>query len=825
MPRVDARKVASGQIQAASLDPWALNKLLSRTSTSDEIATIVGGHGGAMNSVNCATALHRLARGGATERGELERTLCGLTANILEREAGRVTARSLTSIAWAVGKLRLSDAGLLAALTSRAAAQLEARALDAFGIANVAWALATLYMAATSATTETVNHDHGGLFSALATEACARASEFKPQEMTNLVWAFATLKWRHGRLFEQLAESATPRLAEFTPQGLSQTVWAYSKLGLGKHALLIAAANAALPRLHTYDAQSLATLAWGFANLEVEHRGLLAGICREASQRPTAFDASSCPQLLWAFSRLREGLDASSVAAMASRLGQVAAAGLSSQQLVYALGALAKLPTDADGGGGGGGGGCDAAAASLPARLCAAAAAAAPSLTANKLGIAAWALARPSVSAQMPSAVSAAWLKALRARATQVVEHLGWRSIGHVEVALRAAAGPAAAAAAAAMAELDEADELVQVLTLAAELSFAQARERSLRRNALPAELMRRKAPWAGRVLKGSRILLAGFDPEPELDAALTKAGLLVTHWRRFACSAVDAACAAWPPAPPPAEGGSGSGGYDACLVRWPWYAAGEAAAMALHAVAACTAPSASLWLCGNLDEGAEGAAAAIGAAFGEAHVLDTSDEGAILYRAKRAAASVLAPAATSTLEGWCTRGRITWPPSAMPHRRASTSASTSSSAAAAEAATAAASAPWQTYPGLFAGGGLDVMTTALLAALPPPPEGASVLDFCCGSGAIAAALAAAPGGGSLRLHLLDADAVAIAAARANVPSASRLFLSAGWPDTPTAFAKKGKPPKCALTPKQQSNRQPASLALRVPVTTPYECP
>ena len=36
---------------------------------------------------------------------------------------------------------------------------------------------------------------------------------------------------------------------------------------------------------------------------------------------------------------------------------------------------------------------------------------------------------------------------------------------------------------------------------------------------------------------------------------------------------------------------------------------------------------------------------------------------------------------------------------------------------------------PWRTYPGLFAGGGLDVMTTALLRALPAPPVGGAVLD------------------------------------------------------------------------------------------------
>ena len=69
------------------------------------------------------------------------------------------------------------------------------------------------------------------------------------------------------------------------------------------------------------------------------------------------------------------------------------------------------------------------------------------------------------------------------------------------------------------------------------------------------------------------------------------------------------------------------------------------------------------------------------------------------------------------------------------------------------------------------------------------------MLDACCGSGVIGAALRAR-GGAALEIHLLDADAVALDAARANVPSAARAFLCGGWPDTATAFPKKGKPKK-----------------------------
>lgn len=53
------------------------------------------------------------------------------------------------------------------------------------------------------------------------------------------------------------------------------------------------------------------------------------------------------------------------------------------------------------------------------------------------------------------------------------------------------------------------------------------------------------------------------------------------------------------------------------------------------------------------------------------------------------------------------------------------------------------------------------------------------MLDFCCGSGAIGAALLQRQP--SLRLHALDADAVAVEAARANLPEGAQLLCSDGW--------------------------------------------
>lgn len=111
----------------------------------------------------------------------------------------------------------------------------------------------------------------------------------------------------------------------------------------------------------------------------------------------------------------------------------------------------------------------------------------------------------------------------------------------------------------------------------------------------------------------------------------------------------------------------------------------------------------------------------------------------------------------------------------------------------------------WVSYPGVFAHGRLDPGTRLLLDSVDSmgfknsmgaagstgsesaPLEDIRVLDYGCGSGVIAGVigsrLAVGTGGwdrtGDPRLHLLDADAIALEAARENVP-AGRFILADG---------------------------------------------
>lgn len=765
---VPAGKGKGGPTSRGGFNPFCIkiNQRLAAAGPTNpgEISAIVTEHIGIFNSVNVATALHQLAKSvnrsadnpvAQQHDSSVHEQLGARAALVLAQEGQSVTPRSLTSIVWAMGKLRILDGELLNVVIDLVTTMMNGGLLDAFGLANVAWTLATLHQhsAGSSVETVTLSERQATLLDMLASKSCGCPETFKPQELCNLLWAFATLKRRHVRLFERFAEPAVKLLAEFTPQGLSQTVWAYSKLNLSKHSFLIAAAGAAIPKLPGYDAQSVATLAWSFANLEVEHRSLFAAVCLEAKKRPAVFNTASCSQLLWALSRVSDGVDEAAVGALCAQLKAISSVGgkgvsLRPQELLYALGALAKLPMHLE--------------PELPDILCIAAANAAPSLTANKLGIAAWALSRPLVHARLSSTSRQLWCDALKQRTMDAIAHVGWRSIGYVEIALRQLGG------------LGENDPFAAALTEAARVAIEATNERSVRRNATPVQLLQKHSAAWGEVPRGSHVLLAGFDPCPELEASLREHGLTPIHWRRFASGAEDTAAATWPSEVTAKQGGL----VAACFVRWPWYAAGDAAAMSLRAVASVAQRNAPLWLCGNVDEGADNASEVLNEAYGAATTVEVR-EGAALYHARHTAPSVGAdglPSPRLGLEGWRSEVAAVMPTVGKAH-----------------APRKPASLNWSTYPGLFAGGGVDVMTTALLNALPTPPTKGRILDACCGSGTIAAALleahrAQAPEDGTgasgkkLKVHCLDADAVALAAAKDNVTAAKKFFLTDSWP-------------------------------------------
>jgi 16S rRNA (guanine1207-N2)-methyltransferase len=223
------------------------------------------------------------------------------------------------------------------------------------------------------------------------------------------------------------------------------------------------------------------------------------------------------------------------------------------------------------------------------------------------------------------------------------------------------------------------------------------------------------------------------------LPAAMRQRGLDCTVWNRRVLAGTEAG-----PWPPPGPLGAP---YDLALVRLP--KARDEQAMTAHAVMSVLRVGGRLILYGGNDEGIRSADAPLAELTGQVEILAVRGHGRVLAASRPEAIGGL----RGTLQGWRTVSPIE---------------------------IAGRTRDWVSYPGCFAAGRLDEGTALLISALPLLEPGIRVLDYGCGTGTIAAAVAAAQP--DARVEGLDSDAVALEAARQNVP-AVRLTLGAGLAD------------------------------------------
>jgi len=219
------------------------------------------------------------------------------------------------------------------------------------------------------------------------------------------------------------------------------------------------------------------------------------------------------------------------------------------------------------------------------------------------------------------------------------------------------------------------------------------------------------------------------------LPSRLQARGLAPAVWNRRLARGLPAA--PWPP----------SGPFAIAFVRLP--KARDEQAMIMHAALSVLRAGGRLILYGGNDEGIRSAAALLAEISQEAETIAARGHGRVLTAQRSEGADKL----QGTLNAWRSVARIE---------------------------IGGRTRDWLSYPGTFAAGRLDEGTALLINALPSLAAGARVLDYGCGTGEIAAAaLALQP---SLTIDALDNDAVALQAARENVPVA-RLVLGTGVAD------------------------------------------
>ena len=85
--------------------------------------------------------------------------------------------------------------------------------------------------------------------------------DFKPQELANTAWAFATAGRDAPALFDAMAAEATRRVRNFKTLGLANTAWAFATAGRDDPALFAAMAAKATRRVRDFTPEGLAMTA------------------------------------------------------------------------------------------------------------------------------------------------------------------------------------------------------------------------------------------------------------------------------------------------------------------------------------------------------------------------------------------------------------------------------------------------------------------------------------------------------------------------------------------------------------------------------------
>lgn len=159
-------------------------------------------------------------------------------------------------------------------------------------LSNVLWSYATLH------------EPQAALFNRVADEVINRLAtkiSFEPQDVSNVVWAFARAKMTHRGLFAIVGqEIVKDKLALFNSQNITNIVWAFASAKEHNVSLFEKFANELVSPnrdLESFNPQNVSSIAWSFATAKVPHQLLFERIAEAAITRN-----DDPANILWAFS-------------------------------------------------------------------------------------------------------------------------------------------------------------------------------------------------------------------------------------------------------------------------------------------------------------------------------------------------------------------------------------------------------------------------------------------------------------------------------------------------------------------------------------------
>jgi len=155
------------------------------------------------------------------------------------------------------------------------------------------------------------------MFDRVANQVAKRPNlhEFTSQNLANIVWSFATIKYSHYQLFEKVGNHIVQlsNLDEFNSQELSNIVWSYAKTDISHPQLFQSVGDhvVQLPNLNVFTPQALSITVWAFAKRGYNHDELFEKVANhflEQNDLLANYNLQSISMIIWAYSQCQSQL-------------------------------------------------------------------------------------------------------------------------------------------------------------------------------------------------------------------------------------------------------------------------------------------------------------------------------------------------------------------------------------------------------------------------------------------------------------------------------------------------------------------------------------
>ncbi len=243
----------------------AINKQLVKAADPEAVLALFESERAECNSVNVATALHRLGTHLKRQRVKRDRVLRDrrfiALVDAAVDQAPECNSRSVSDVLWACATLNHWPPEMLVPMLTQVAAHLERGSFKAQHLSLIVWSLAVLECKPVR------------LLDSIEARALENQNSLNQQNVANLLWGYAKLNHKPDRLLRELTAKLTDAkfMDGLKPVEVADIAYALAVLGSQQEQgpLMHAMAGLAQPdtRLERFTSRQLVNLIWAFARM------------------------------------------------------------------------------------------------------------------------------------------------------------------------------------------------------------------------------------------------------------------------------------------------------------------------------------------------------------------------------------------------------------------------------------------------------------------------------------------------------------------------------------------------------------------------------